>query len=48
MGHTIITKWGFKSKTQSPLFMIWREQYDENGGLVFAWVVFNSRRWIGI
>lgn len=32
-------RFGFKSKTQSPLFMVWRE-YIENGEVTFAKVLF--------
>jgi len=42
-------KWGFRSKKQIPLFLIWDEEIDVTSGeVVFAWVVFNSRDWIGI
>lgn len=40
-------KYGFKSKNQLPLFMIWRE-YRERNKVVFAEVLFNSKDWIGI
>lgn len=39
-------RWGFKSKTQLPLFMIW-DEYWENGEVLNAMMVFNSRDWIG-
>lgn len=37
---------GFKSKNQKPFFMIWKEEW-KNNELQFAWVVFDSRDWIG-
>lgn len=50
---TIKRKWGFggpwmkgKKSGQLSLFMIWDEQW-ENDEVVFAWVIFNSRDWIG-
>lgn len=42
----IITRWGFKSKNQLPLFMVWREHWID-GDVVYADVIFNSRDWIG-
>lgn len=39
-------RWGFKSKDQLPLFMIWEEEI-ENGEVVFARVIFNSANYIG-
>lgn len=33
---------GFKSKTQAPLFMIWKE-FIENGEVVFAKVLFQIK-----
>lgn len=43
-------RWGFKSKTQLPLFMIWREYLDgpAEGEVVHAVVLFDSMDWIGI
>ncbi len=41
-------RFGFKGKNQLPLFMIWREFYDEFGDVEFAKVIFNSWRWIGV
>lgn len=38
---------GLKSRNQVPLFMIWRERWID-GEIVHAWVVFNSRTWLGI
>lgn len=38
-------RWGFRSKNQLPLFMVWREELVEDVG--FASVLFNSRDWIG-
>lgn len=40
------TRWGFKSKKQLPLFMVWREFYDASGDVEHASVLFNSRDWI--
>lgn len=45
MSETVL-RFGFRGKNQLPLFMIWRE-YWENGEVVYAIVVFNSRNWIG-
>lgn len=47
--------WGFKSKTQLPLFMVWREYRTcsfsrcrcDGSCVEFATVLFNSRDWIG-
>lgn len=39
-------RWGFKSKKQLPLFMVWREFYDKRGDVEYASVLFNSRDWI--
>lgn len=39
-------KFGFKGRKQKPLFMVWREFY-ENGEVCFGTVIFNSRDWIG-
>lgn len=39
-------KFGFKSKNQLPLFMVWREWW-ENGEVVFADVLFSSLDMIG-
>ena len=46
--ETSMTKmrWGFRGKTQLPLFMVWREFW-ERGEVVHADVLFNSRDWIG-
>ena len=40
-------RWGFRSKNQLPLFLIWEELWygDE---IVHATVIFNSRDWIGV
>jgi hypothetical protein len=40
-------RFGFKSKHQLPLLMVWRE-YWHGGDVVHATVLFNSRRWIGL
>ena len=40
-------RWGFKSRKQLYLFMVWRE-YWEAGEVVHAVVLFSSRDWIGI
>jgi len=40
-------RFGFKSKTQLPLFMVW-DEFWENGEIVHATVRFNSRDWIGL
>jgi hypothetical protein len=40
-------RWGFKSRTQLPLFMMWEEDWC-NGEVVYGRVTFNSRDWIGI
>lgn len=40
-------RWGFKSKTQLPLFMVWREYFDDHGEVVHASVLFTTRDWIG-
>jgi hypothetical protein len=40
-------RWGFKSKKQLHLFMVWREFYDELGDVEFATVLFTTRDWIG-
>jgi hypothetical protein len=45
--NMIKRRWGFKSKKQLPLFMVWDEEW-QDGDVVFAWVIFNSRDWIGI
>ena len=39
-------RWGFRGKTQLPLFMVWREFW-ERDEVVHADVLFNSRDWIG-
>lgn len=41
------TRSGFRSKRQLPFFMIWKEEW-EDGEVINAWVIFNSRDWIGI
>lgn len=46
MMKTYRIRFGFKGKYQLPLFMIFKEEV-ENGEVVFAWVIFNSRRYIG-
>lgn len=40
-------RFGFKSKNQLPLFMVWRE-YWHGTEIVFAEVLFNSTKYIGI
>ncbi len=40
-------RFGFRSKRQLPLFMIWKE-YWECGEVTFASVLFNSMDWIGL
>ena len=40
-------RFGFKSRKQTPLFMIWKE-YWESGEVIFAAVIINSVDWIGI
>ena len=40
-------KWGFLSKRQLPLFMIWEEDWFD-GDVVYARIIFNSMDWIGI
>jgi hypothetical protein len=40
-------RWGFKSKKQLSLFMIWEELW-EDGEVFHANVLFNSRDWIGL
>ena len=42
-----IIRWGFMSKNQLPLFMVWEEEWSNNE-VVFAWVRFNSKTVIGI
>lgn len=37
---------GFKSKKQDPFFMIWKEEWCD-GDLVYAWITFNSRKYLG-
>ena len=44
---TFKRRWGFKSKTQLPLFMVWEEEWFD-GEVIFGTVLFNSRDWIGI
>jgi hypothetical protein len=39
---------GFRSKNQLPLFMMWREYYDDSYNVIYARVLFNSMDWIGI
>jgi hypothetical protein len=39
-------RYGFKSRNQLPLFMIWDEDW-YGGEVVYARVVFNSMDWIG-
>lgn len=38
---------GFKSKNQLPLFMVWREFW-EAGEVVYGDVLFNSQDWFGL
>lgn len=40
-------RFGFKGQNQLPLFMIWREFW-HNGEVTYAYVIFNSRDWIGM
>lgn len=40
-------RFGFKGKNQLPLFMVWKEWW-EDGDVVYAKVLFNSMRWIGV
>ncbi len=44
--ETTKVRWGFKSKTQLPLFMVWRE-YRVAGEVQYATVMFNSTNWVG-
>ena len=37
----IVRRYGFKSRNQLPLFMIWDEDW-ENGEVVYAGVVFST------
>jgi hypothetical protein len=39
-------RWGFKSRTQLPLFMVWRE-YRRGDEVEDAVVIFTSADWIG-
>ncbi len=39
-------RWGFKSKKQLPLFMVWEEIW-EGGRVVHAKVLFTTWDWIG-
>lgn len=41
-------RFGFRSRAQLPLFMVWREYRDDNGNVNHATVIFNSMNWIGI
>ena len=43
---TFKRRWGFKSKNQLPLFMIWEEEWFD-GEVIYGTVLFNSRDWIG-
>ncbi len=38
---------GIKGKNQGPLFMVWKE-YLEDGEVIHATVLFNSRDWCGV
>lgn len=42
----VIRRWGFKSKYQSPFFMVWDEYWDD-GEVTGAIVIMNSRDWRG-
>lgn len=42
---TMKVRWGFKSKTQLPLFMVWREIW-QGGEVIHGEVMFNTRDWI--
>lgn len=44
MGKSKI-RFGFKSKTQLPFFMVWREWYDENGEVSMGKVLFTTSEW---
>ena len=37
---------GFKSKKRLPFFMIWKEEFID-GDCIYAWVVFDSRKYLG-
>lgn len=45
VGGCVVTKvkWGFKSHCQGPLFMLWREWW-EDGNVVFAKVIYSTDR----
>lgn len=42
-GRSVI-RWGFKSKKQLPLFMIWREDRNSLGEVEHASVIFTTHR----
>jgi hypothetical protein len=44
----VVRRYGFKGKTQLPLFMIWEEELDDDGEIIYARVIFDSMNWIGI
>lgn len=39
-------RWDFWGDNQLPLFMVWREYWEE-GKVIHAYVLFNSMDWIG-
>ena len=42
-----VVKWSFMSKNQLPFFMVYEEEWN-NGEVTYAWVLFNSKNWIGV
>lgn len=46
-GEHSVLRWGFRSKKQLPLLMIWREVWDGEE-LLYAYVIFNSMSWFGV
>ena len=40
-------QFGFKSRNQLPLFMVWQVWYDDRAEVIFGVVLFNSMDWIG-
>ncbi len=40
-------RWGFKSKNQLPLFMVW-EEFSDSGVVIHANVLFSTLNWIGL
>jgi hypothetical protein len=45
--HCFRLRFGFKSRNQLQLFMVWREEWF-CGEVIYARVLFNSMRWISI